>query len=56
MNIGQQVNYEIQREAAKFCEDKCPYKISNSSYEEGYELPCTIGKCYVIEFKRHLVR
>lgn len=56
MNIGQRVNFELERAQDKFCEDCCPYRLSHAGYDDDYELPCTVGKCFVVEFKNYLVQ
>lgn len=56
MNIGQEVNWNIVHSQGKFCEDLCPYKMNHADYDDDYELPCTVAKCFVPEFKRYLTR
>jgi len=47
LNIGQIINKEIKDMGNKFCEDICPYKHIVASYNEEYEPPCSINRCYV---------
>ena len=39
-----------------YCEDMCPYRACNASYDDGYELPCTVDKCFVKEYAEYLLK
>jgi len=54
LNIGQIINKEIKDMGNKFCEDICPYKHIVASYDEEYEPPCSINRCYVEQFIKFL--
>jgi len=46
----------LKMSAIKYCEDMCPYSQINASYDDWYELPCTVGKCFVKEYAEYLLQ
>jgi len=50
------IKYYLEMSAIKFCEDSCPYRLAFASYDDGYELPCKVDKCFVKEYAEYLLR
>jgi len=50
------IKHAIEMNTIKFCEDICPYRKANASYDDGYELPCTENKCFVKEYAEYLLK
>jgi len=50
------IEHALEMSVINYCEDMCPYRQGNGSYDEDYELPCTVGKCFVKEYAKYLLR
>ena len=50
------IKYSLEMSVINYCEDMCPYRACNASYDDGYELPCTVDRCFVKEYAEYLLR
>jgi len=50
------IKHALEMSVIKYCEDMCPYRLCNASYDDEYELPCMVNKCFVKYYNKYLLK